>query len=92
MNWMEASKKKPSNPGVYWVQSRSELAHLEVRYQSSYWSGWRWYLEPGTAVYYWAVIEQAPEPENPLYYDELGRLDIVAAQELGVDLETPIGK
>jgi hypothetical protein len=90
MIWNNA-EIKPHVPGVYWVQSRSELAHLLVRYQSLYWSGRKWMVEPGESVYYWAIIEQAPEPENPLYYDELGRLDIVAAQERGVDLHTPIG-
>ena len=91
MNWKNAKIDKPPNNGVYWVQSRNELAHLQVRYHSVYWNGWKWYVEPGVGVYYWDYIEQAPEPDDAKYYDELGRLDIVPAQERGVDLHTPIG-
>lgn len=82
----------PNNPGVYWVQLRTGLAHLTVRYTTSYWNGKDWNIACWDDIYFWTVIEQAPEPENPIYYDELGRLDIVPAQERGVELETPIGK
>ncbi len=92
MNWKNAKEIKPPNTGVYWVQSRDELGHIQVRYQSCYWNGYKWMTEPGAGVYFWAYIEQAPEPDGALYYDELGRLDIVPAQEIGVDLHTPIGK
>jgi len=79
-SWGQIHKgQNPTNKGVYWVQSRGELAHLQVRYHSAYWNGLKWVIEAGSAVYWWAVIEPAEEPENPRYYDELGRLNIVAA-------------
>jgi len=92
MNWISVNDKQPNSAGVYWVQSRHDLAHLKVRYHSAYWNGYKWYIDPGGGVYYWSYIKQAPEPEGTLYYDELGRLDIVAAQERGVDLQTYVGQ
>lgn len=98
MNWIKAHNARhsidginPSDKGIYWVQIRTELAHLTVRYTTAYWNGYKWYTEPGDAVYYWSVIEQAPEPDGVIYYDALGRIDNVSRMERGVDLEVPPG-
>ena len=89
INW---NNDEPPSKGVYITQQRSGLGHLEVRYDTAYWTGGRWHTDIGYKVYYWSAINQAPEPENCFYHDELSRLKIVAADQRGVDLHTPLAK
>lgn len=99
MDWKKASRPyhnvvgdDPTIKGVYWVQVRRGLAHIEIEYTTRLWKGGDWKTEPGEDVYYWDYIGKAPEPapEYVLYADFYGIADTVQRLEAGVELyKTP---
>ena len=88
--WVDVKDKQPEENGLYLVQTRQGLAHLEVNYTLSYWNGWKWYNPRGEHTYYWQHVNQAPEPESVFYIDGMDRMPCVMAQELVGELNTPL--
>lgn len=67
--WNDVKEKLPEENGIYLVQTRSNLGHLEVNYEVDTYFNGRW--DNRETVYFWATFKLAPEPEKAMLKDKI---------------------
>ena len=79
MNWQQG---EPTSKGLYLCRTVEGFGESEVGYQVIFWDSF-WTKRP--IVTHWVHINEPVENEYGVYRDPLGRLNIAAANQRGVN-------